>query len=249
MRLLAQAGQRSAALAQYETCRTLLAAELGVAPDDTTTALYEQIRTQAQDFVVGNGATTSIGLTAPPPVADNQHPATQHAKPHNLPLQPTPFIGRSAELAQTGNLLANPDCRLLTLLGAGGIGKTRLAIEAAKRALEAVAAEGGSPASNPNVQNQDVWVANEACFVSLASVEKADLVLATLAQGLGLQVTGSDLRAEIAAYLQGRSLLLVLDNFEHLAEAGESVAQLLQQAQVLSCWLPHASGCTCAKNG
>ena len=53
MRLLAHAGQRSAALAQYETCRTLLAAELGVAPDEATTALYEQIRTQAQDLRLG----------------------------------------------------------------------------------------------------------------------------------------------------------------------------------------------------
>ncbi len=230
MRLLANAGQRSAALAQYETCRNLLASELGVAPDDTTIALYERIRTQAQDFAVGNGATTSMELIAPPSVADNQHPAITHAKSHNLPLQPTPFIGRSAELAQIESLLANPDCRLLTLLGAGGIGKTRLAIEAAKRALEAVTVEAGPPANNPNVQNQAVWVADEACFVSLASVEKADLVLATLAQSLGLQVTGSDLQAEIASHLQGRTWLLVLDNFEHLPEAADTVAQLLQSA-------------------
>ena len=157
-------------------------------------------------------------------------PPPTHAKSHNLPLQPTPFIGRSAELAQVGNLLANPDCRLLTLLGAGGIGKTRLAIEAAKRALEAVAAEAGSPASNPNVQNQAMVGCRRSCFVSLAAVERADLVLATLAQSLDLQVTGSDLQAEIAAHLQGRSMLLVLDNFEHLPEAADTIAQLLQQA-------------------
>ncbi len=53
-------------------------------------------------------------------------------------------------------------------------------------------------------------------------------MLATIAQSLDLQVTGSDLQAEIAAHLQGRSLLLVLDNFEHLPEAADSVAQLLQ---------------------
>ena len=218
MRLLAHAGQRSAALAQYETCRTLLAAELGVAPDETTTALYEQLRTQAQDVGVGNGATINIGQTAPPPVADNQNSPISPAKSHNLPLQSTPLIGRSAELAQIASLLANPDCRLLTLLGVGGIGKTRLAIDAAKRLLDA------------DTRKLDSWVAEEVCFVALASVEKAELVLATIAKSLELQATGSELQAEIAAYLEQRTLLLVLDNFEHLPDAADTIAQLLQGA-------------------
>ena len=61
-------------------------------------------------------------------------------------------------------------------------------------------------------------------------MEKAELVLATIAQSLELQITGSDLQAEIAAYLQRRTLLLVLDNFEHLPEAADTIAQLLQDA-------------------
>ena len=249
MRLLAQAGQRRAALAQYETCRTLLTAELGVAPDEATTALYEQIRTQAQDTAIGNGAKTSIELIAPPSVAGNQPRAITHAKSHNLPLQPTPFIGRTAELAQIKNLMVNPDCRLLTLLGGGGIGKTRLAIEAAKRALEAATAEAGPPAGNPNEQKLNGWVADGVCFVSLAAVEKADLLLATLAQSLELQVTGSDLQVEIAAHLQGRTMLLVLDNVEHLPDAADIVAQLLQNAASIKLLVTSASGCTCGKNG
>ena len=134
-----------------------------------------------------------------------------HLSPlHTLPPQPTPFIGRSAELAQLENLLADPDCRLLTLLGPGGIGKTRLAIEAATR-----------QAGN---------FADGVCFVALAAVETAELLLVAVAQSLGLQTTSSDLQAEIAACLRPRQLLLVLDNFEQLVMAADTVAHLLQNA-------------------
>jgi predicted ATPase/DNA-binding XRE family transcriptional regulator len=131
-------------------------------------------------------------------------------RPALLPLSATPFIGRASELAQLGNLLANPDCRLLTLLGVGGLGKTRLAIETATR-----------QAGN---------FADGVCFVALAPVGTADLVSVAIAQSLGLQITSSDLQAQIAAYLRPRELLLVLDNFEHLLEAAETVAHLLHNA-------------------
>lgn len=229
MRLLAHAGQRSAALAQYETCRALLAAELGVAPDGATTAVYQQIClgevTARQEQAGPRAEPPAIG--DPPEVTDNIAPTRPlPLVPHNLPRQPTPLIGRSAELAQIESLLANPDCRLLTLLGAGGIGKTRLAIEAAGRMLAAEAAA----VNSANYGVRDPHFPDGVCFVALAAVERAELLLATIAQSLDLQVTGSDLRAEIAAHLQGRTLLLVLDNFEHLAEAADTVAQLLQSA-------------------
>ena len=215
MRLLAQSGQRSAALAQYESCRQLLTAELEVTPDEATTALYEQIRagelekmSPTQD--VGRWQADKTNSSAPTLVNQpSGHPVTLPSL-HNLPAQPTPFIGRSAELAQIETLLATPDCRLLTLLGPGGIGKTRLAIEAATR-------QAGNFAAG-------------VCFVSLAAVETTEVVAVMLAQSLGIQTAAADLQAEIAAYLRSRQLLLVLDNFEQVVMAADSVAHLLQHA-------------------
>lgn len=196
MRLLAQAGRRAAALAQYTLFCQIAEAELGVPPDETTTALYEQIRAGTLDQEIRRKEEILRPLSAPPQ--------------YNLPPQPTPFIGRETELAQIGNLLANLDCRLLTLLGVGGLGKTRLAIETATR-----------QAGN---------FADGVCFVALAPVGTADLVPVAIAQSLALQTTSSDLQAQIAAYLGPRELLLVLDNFEHVLEAAETVAHLLHSA-------------------
>jgi predicted ATPase/DNA-binding SARP family transcriptional activator len=206
MRLLAQVDQRSAALAQYETCRQLLAVELDASPDETTTALYQQIRFGEPSSIAGlldeqmNPATPYSGIAS----------SVILSSINNLPPQPTPFIGRDAELAQVENLLSNLDCRLLTLIGVGGIGKTRLALESATRQASSFA-EG-------------------VCFVTLAPIATAELGVMAIAQSLGLQITSSDPKAEIAAYLYPRELLLILDNFEHLLDAADTVAQLLQNA-------------------
>ncbi len=117
MRLLALNGQRGAALAQYETCRRVLAKELGVNPTPETIALYEQIRSgqlsPSRPAVIGE-------LTAP--------------VPNNLPEQPTSFIGRQAELAEIVACLSQGKHRVVTISGASGIGKTRLVLAAAAEA-------------------------------------------------------------------------------------------------------------------
>jgi DNA-binding SARP family transcriptional activator len=122
MFLLDHTGNRSAALAQYETCRRFLAEELGVEPAAETVALYEQIRVGE----LSRGAEEQ---------GENLSHTSLHPHPSapllNIPVQTTPFVGREAELAQLSNLLADPACRLVTILGAGGIGKTRLALEVA----------------------------------------------------------------------------------------------------------------------
>src|SRR3970040_1992758 len=113
MILLARSRQRSAALAQYETCRRVLVEELGVQPMQETTVLYERLKAAA----------------APPP--HNLPPP-----PTNPPPPPTPFVGREAELAEIARYLKNREAQLLTLVGPGGIGKTRLALQAAARCVE-----------------------------------------------------------------------------------------------------------------
>jgi DNA-binding SARP family transcriptional activator len=112
MRLLAENGQRSAALIQYETCRRVLRDELDVEPSAETTAVYERIR----DGELSGSRTES---TAKPDVA----PQT-----HNLPVPLTPLVGRDKELAEVVRLLRDPDRWLVTLVGVDGIGKTHLAV-------------------------------------------------------------------------------------------------------------------------
>ncbi|MFN2131456.1 MAG: BTAD domain-containing putative transcriptional regulator, partial [Anaerolineae bacterium] len=111
MRLLALDGQRSAALAQYDACVRALEEELGAAPSPQTTALRERIRT-GQDLT---------GF--PKPVRSVQDGSVGS----NLPAQLTPFVGREELLSQIEAHLQDPACRLLTLIGPGGAGKTRLA--------------------------------------------------------------------------------------------------------------------------
>ena len=151
MQGLAQSGQRSAALAQYETCRRILKQELNAEPSAETRALYESIR--SDQFRIATGLESPAVIIQP---TDNQPGENtgfnQQSKisdlqsKHNLPLPLTSFVGREEELAEVRRLLGFPPpgiatpksaspkqkVRLLTLSGAGGCGKTRLAIEAAR---------------------------------------------------------------------------------------------------------------------
>jgi len=200
MRLLARSGDRSAALAQYETCRQMLADELGVEPAEATRALYEQIK--ANTFPDRSSPTAT-------------KPATEvRTLPPPLPAQLTSFVGRERELAEIGRLLLDPHCRLLSVAGPGGMGKTRLALQAAAR--------------------HGAAFADGTAFVSLASLQTGDLFSAALAEAVGLALTSAgEAKAQILGHLSGRQMLLVLDNFEHLAAqaaALNAVQELLQAA-------------------
>ena len=120
---------------------------------------------------------------------------------HNLPQQLTPFVGREDELARLTELLDGADYRLITLVGQGGAGKTRLAIQAA-------AAQGSA-------------FADGICFVALAGVSQPDLLAASIAQAIGLRFEPTEPpEAQLLAHLRQKELLLVLDNFEHLLAGG-----------------------------
>ncbi|MFL7810020.1 MAG: tetratricopeptide repeat protein, partial [Anaerolineae bacterium] len=189
MHLLALTGQRSAALAQYEACRRALADELAVEPTAETQALYQTILAEKP---------TDEGTAGTPAL-------------YNLPSTGTAFVGREKELAEIADLLANPDCRLVTLFGPGGIGKTRLALQAAADHLGAFS--------------------DGIAFVPLAPVETASHVVPAVAAALGLFFhDGQDPEEQLLGYLRRRELLLVMDNLEHILECADFLSAILQRA-------------------
>ncbi len=130
---------------------------------------------------------------------------------HKLPHPSTAFVGRVSELAEIVQLIENPACRLLTLVGPGGVGKTRLGLEAAQTVM-------------------DVF-SNGVYFVPLQPIQSIDLLLPVIAQAIEYEFFGaSDPKTQLLSHLSDKSLLLVLDNFEHLLEIAELVADILANA-------------------
>lgn len=227
MRLYDQAGQRSAALRQYQECVRLLDEELGVPPQPETTRLYEQIKAGA---LPARKPPVTGGVVLSSPFL----PPTGSGQVSGLPLQPTPFIGRVEELARIAALLQDPECRLLTLIGPGGMGKTRLAIEAARRASElsrrggelpGLVSEAASPAGSDAVYTNGIF------FIPLAPLASPEFLVQTVAEGLKFSFRSDQApRPQLLNYLSGKSLLLVLDNFEHLVSAAELLSEILAVA-------------------
>lgn len=133
-----------------------------------------------------------------------------HGGIYHLPAQLTPLLGRERDEAAIAHLLQQPETRLLTLTGAPGIGKTRLAIQVAA-ALTPLFLDG-------------------VCFVALETVREPALVLPAIAQGLNVRaVGGQSLPDTLKAYLRRKSFLLALDNFEQVVAAGPALADLLAE--------------------
>jgi predicted ATPase/DNA-binding CsgD family transcriptional regulator len=149
------------------------------------------------------------------PSVENSQPEARPVAQHNLPIQVTSLVGREAMTATATALLRRPEVRLLSLIGTGGIGKTRLAIEVATQLLDDFT--------------------DGISFVALAPLRDPDLVLPTIAYTLGLQESGSEPVAErLHTYLCDKHLLLVLDNFEHLMPAASVVGELLTTCPYLT---------------
>jgi predicted ATPase len=127
-----------------------------------------------------------------------------------LPVPATPLLGREQETAAIEGLVVGENARLVTLTGPGGVGKTRLMVETARRL--------------------SLGFADGARFVDLAAVPVADLVAPAIAAGLGLNTSAGQLTADLQAYLRDRRLLLALDNFEQVIGAAPLLAALLAAA-------------------
>ena len=193
MRLYDACGQHEQALAQYEACAALLASELGVHPQQETRELAALLRS-------GRGPSRAL-----PP----RPPGPSRASPLPAPL--ASCVGREAELAALAQRLEDPHCRLLTLTGPGGVGKSVLALEAARR--------------------QAPRFKDGAWLVSLAPVTSPELLAPAIAEALGLQAaSGGDTLGQLLEHLRERHLLLVLDGMEHLLGAAQLLVELAEHA-------------------
>lgn len=181
-------GQPENALRQYEKCKDLLQRELGVLPEEKTIALAAEIKKSFHD------------------VSSSFLPSVT-----NFPAQATPFVGRKNDIHAVMSRMTDPEVRLLTLTGPGGIGKTRLAVETA------------SALKDHFVQG--------IFFIPLVGVSSPESMVACMARIFGLQSGKQrDPLDQVLDFLSPGKILLVLDNFEHLTRERLLVSQLLNHA-------------------
>lgn len=195
-----RAGRQAEALDTFQRVRRLLANELGLEPGNALTALQQQILGQDPSLLAGEMTHVSSRHSARPP--------------SNLPRSPTRLVGRDKELDALAGLAADPEVRLVSITGPGGVGKTRLLLEHAR--------------------GQEEGYRDGAVLVRLERLTDPALVAAEVASAIA-QRDGSDVPGAdgLASYLRKRELLLLIDNFEHLLAAAVLVADLLAEAPAL----------------
>jgi predicted ATPase len=181
-------GDLSGVANTYQRCVDDLRSELSVEPSAETNYLYKRL---------------SRGEWIPKKLAD--HPV------HSLPTPPTPFVGREVELKAIKERLGDPECRMLTLVGIGGIGKSRLALQVAFDLIDEYK--------------------NGVVFVPLASVESPTLFVSTIIESIGFQMAGEvPPREQLLGYLREKETLLIFDNFEHLLDAAELLGEIANRS-------------------
>lgn len=208
--LLASKGHRSALLEHYERVVTLFRDELGSKPSPVLEELYHQALDQTIEQAQVEDQST--------PVQDTWlDRGAALPLPNNLEAALSPLVGRERELAQILERLQSPACRLLTLIGIGGVGKTRLALEAAVQLT--------------HLSTSQSRFADGIFFARLEHVENDALLLSALAQAVHYAFQGTTPPAkQLLDFLRQRRLLLVLDNVEHLVGQSEFLLQILHTA-------------------
>jgi predicted ATPase/DNA-binding SARP family transcriptional activator len=199
--LYALADQRSAAIRQYEECRRILQEELGLTPEEETAALHQAILKRR------------FPPASPAGMADEK-PSLGLPPLRNLPVEATPFIGRTADLEALSELLSRSDVHMVTIVGLGGMGKTRLAGAVTRRLR----------------QERASLFKDGLVFVPLEDVDSVEALPYSLAQKLNLTLAGkSDPMDEIATLLSDKDMLLVMDNFEQLLAGARLLNHILSR--------------------
>ena len=218
IQLHADHGELTAARRQYQACVQLLESEMGIEPSSATKALIESIQLDTEPCGVDGYAQSTRA-------ASKQHDSSQNASkptqqpPHNISAETTPFVGRRQDLQMLQDLLLNADCRLVTIFGPGGMGKTRLARQLAQTLLTEASER----------------YSDGIYFVSLATADSDTRLLLTMGETLGLSFASRDNpKQKLGDYLADKSMLLVLDNFEQLIPTAPILSDLLEMAAGLS---------------
>jgi predicted ATPase/DNA-binding SARP family transcriptional activator len=206
IRALYRAGRQADALSAYRHARELLVEQLGIEPRAELRALERAVLAQDPALDLAERETTT-GRWA----ANAEFSGAERVR---VPLSPTQTVGRMRAIAALEAAIGTWSGRLVTVVGAGGVGKTRVAIELAR-------------AVGPGLRDG-------AVFVSLAALESPEHVASTIARELDVTPAQKDsVERALARHLARRELLLVLDNFEHLLDAAPLVADLLAKAPAL----------------
>ncbi|MBK9125818.1 MAG: protein kinase [Chloroflexi bacterium] len=173
-------------------------------------AELETVMQRAQATPISTGVRTSLGQRFQPPTAVQQR--------HNLPAQATPFVGREGELRTLGKMLEDPHQRLITLVGQGGMGKSRLAAEAGMRTI------------NRQVTHTDLFP-DGVYFYGLTQVSGIDNLLTVIADGARFQFyQGESPKSQLLDFWNDKRALLIFDNCEHLTGELDLITEILHAA-------------------